>query len=247
MTVAATVTAVTFNCLYTEAVWLGIGFHYQCQTMLLSVESTQYLTNVTGTHLQNKTNDDVAAIHVGHCSDLSYIPKGMLNFFPNLRAIYFQGCGIATLNGTELYEYPKLILFALEMSPLDHVPGKFFAENPDMFFVSFNDNQIKTVGPDLLDNMNKLTDLFFDNNTCINANASTIQEMTVLKETLIQNCSLRIDILNLDITDNATSGEVINELKENQQNGSLASSLLNSVSLQTLLLSVLLCFGIWLN
>lgn len=188
--VTSTVYALTFDCRFVNVVWMGIGMNYQCQTKPFNVDSTQYLTNVTGVHMENKNNVDVAAIHISNCTDLNYIPKGLLSIFPNLIGMYLHGCGIASLNGTELNEYPTLKLFALELSPLDHVPGNLFAQNPDVFFVSFNDNKINSTGRDLLSNLNKLSEIYFENNVCIDVHANTVQQVNEAKENLIQQCSL---------------------------------------------------------
>lgn len=173
---------------------MGIGEHYQCQTHPLNVESSQYVTSVTGIHLANKTNNDVAAIHISKCNDLTYIPKGLVNVFPNLIGVYLQGCGISSLNGTELIEYPLLQLFALELSPLQHVPGNLFEHNPDIFFVSFTDNTIRSTGRELLTNLDKLSEIYFENNTCISANVTTMQGVPGFIEKLNNQCSFASEI-----------------------------------------------------
>lgn len=170
---------------------MGMGVNYQCQTQPYNVEATQFVTNATGYHSHpNKTNNDVEAIHIMNCSHLSYIPKGLLRIFPNLVGMYLQGCGISSLAGTELIEYPNLKLFALELSPLEYVPGNLFAHNPDIFFVSFTDNKIKTIGTGFLANSTKLSEIYFENNTCINANASSSLQVPEFIEKLNHQCSI---------------------------------------------------------
>lgn len=177
-----------------ERDWMGIGHHYQCKTRTISALSTQHVTNATGSHAKNKTNEDVAAVHIANCADLSYIPKGLLQIFPNLIAIYLDGCGITALNGSELNEYPTLELFALEMTAIKHIPGNLFDQTPDVFFVSFTDNTISSVGKELFNNLTQLSEVYFNNNTCINANATTMQQVAGIKEKLIHDCSFAGEI-----------------------------------------------------
>lgn len=190
--IIASASALNFNCQFVDVTWMGIGAHYQCQTKPSKPSNveTQYVTGVSGIHTSNRTNNDVDAIHISNCTNLSYIPKGLLSIFPNLIGIYLDGCDITSLNGTELNEYPQLRLFALELSPLQYVPGNLFSHNPDIFFVSFTDNKISAIGRDLLSSLNKLSEAYFENNTCINANATTIQEVPAFNEKLIRECSL---------------------------------------------------------
>lgn len=187
--IIASTSALTFDCKFVEAPWMAIGLNYQCQTQPFNVESTQYLTNVSGIHIDNKTNHDVIAIHISNCFDLSYIPKGLLRIFPNLIGIYLHGCGIVSLSGTELNEYPRLKLFALESSPLFYVPGDFFAQNPDMLLISFVENKINATGRNLLSNLNKLSEVYFESNICIDKNATTMEEIQEFNEQLNRDCS----------------------------------------------------------
>lgn len=186
----ASTSALTFTCEYKEVEWFAIGLNYQCQTEPFNVDSSQYVTSISGEHLPDKTNDDVIAIHIANCTNLAYIPKGLLEVFPNLIGIYLDACGILSLTGTELNEYPQLRLFALELSSLDYVPGNLFAQTPDMVLVSFADNKINGIGWNLLSNLNKLSEAYFENNICTNKNAGTIEEIPELIETLNSDCSI---------------------------------------------------------
>lgn len=194
VTIVTSASALTFECLFVEVPWMAIGMNYQCQTKPFNVEASQHVTNVCGIHMDNKTNNDVIAIHIKNCTELSYIPKGLLNIFPNLIGIYLEACGITTLNGSELNEYPQLKLFALELSQLYYVPGNFFAHNPEMLLISFVGNKINATGKDLLSNLNKLSEVYFEDNVCINGNATTIEEIPEFSEKLNCQCSIASDM-----------------------------------------------------
>lgn len=185
----ASTSAISFNCQYKEVSWLAMGMNYQCQTEALNVGASQYVTSVYGNHTPNKTIDDVVAIHIQNCTNLSYIPKGLLDFFPNLVGIYLDGCSISSLSGTELNEHPKLTLFALEFSPLNYVPGNLFAQTPDMVLISFAENKINGAGRNLLSNLNKLSQAYFELNVCVNKNGNTTEEIIDLIDTLNSDCT----------------------------------------------------------
>lgn len=180
--------ALTLNCTFREVQWLAFGMNYQCHTEPFNVESSQYVTSVSGVHLSNKTVQDVVSIHIDNCTNLSYIPKGLLDVFPMLRGIYLEGCGILSLIGTELNEYPQLTLFALELSPLDYVPGNLFTQTPGMILISFADNKINGTGKNLLSNLNDLSQVYFENNVCISKNAEIAEKIPELIATLDTDC-----------------------------------------------------------
>lgn len=184
----ASTSALTLNCEFREVRWLAFGLNYQCHSEAFDVNSTQYVTGVTGVHLENKSFQDVISIHIDNCTNLSYIPKGLLSVFPMLRGIYLEGCGITSLRGCELNEYPHLKLFALELSPLDAVPENLFAQTPDMVLISFADNKIERTGEHLLDNLNDLSQVYFENNVCTNKNAPTPEEIPDLITALHTEC-----------------------------------------------------------
>lgn len=184
----ASTSALTLNCEFREVSWLAFGLNYQCYSEAFNVESQQ-VTSISGVHLPSKTINDVVSIHIDNCTNLSYIPKGLRDVFPMLRGIYLEGCGISSLIGTELNEYPQLTLFALELSPLDYVPGNLFAQTPGMVLISFADNKINGTGANLLSNLNDLSQVYFENNICINKNAPTVEEIPELITTLNTDCS----------------------------------------------------------
>lgn len=181
--------ALTLNCEFREVQWLAFGLNYQCHTEAFNVDSTPYVTHVSGVHWSNKTANDVVSIHIDNCTNLSYIPKGLLQAFPMLRGIYLEGCGVSSLNGSELNEYPQLTLFALELSPLDYVPGNLFSQTPHMVLISFADNKISGVGKDLLNNLNELSQVYFEHNVCTDKNAPTAEEIPEFITALNTECS----------------------------------------------------------
>lgn len=186
--------AVVFNCKFKTVEWMAIGLNYQCQTQAFNIKSSQFVKTVSGSHALNHTHNDVTGIHIYNCAKLSYIPKGILTVFPNLIGIYLDGCGITSLNGTELNEYPQLQLFALEKSNLTYVSGDLFAQTPELKLVSFVENLINVTGKNLLSNLTKLSEVYFDHNVCINGNATTMEEIPKFIETLNNNCSTASEV-----------------------------------------------------
>lgn len=161
--------------------WVVIGRVYTCDATIIDITSNG--TTYEGEHLPGNSSADVRMIDFGvnsNCSQLSSIPSGFSSIFSNFNAIYFIGCGINFLNGSELDEYPQLEWFGLYRSQLERIPGNFFGQTRNLRFVNFNSNQITRVGKYLLDDLENLERVYFNNNVCVNkyaTNSTGIQEL----------------------------------------------------------------------
>lgn len=68
----ASTSALSLDCKFREVKWLAFGLNYQFHTEAFDVGSTEYVTNVLGFHLSNKTVDDVVSIHIDNCIPISH-------------------------------------------------------------------------------------------------------------------------------------------------------------------------------
>lgn len=163
---------------------------YSCQVM--SIDFSDHMTIVTGfsgTHMAGKTIDNLKLVSFEDPSyALKIIPQNLANIFPNLTHLRFLSCPIETLNGDELEGYPNLEWFVFNDAPLEIVPGNLFSSNPKMRLIFFNFNKIKKVGENLLDNLTKLEDVRFLNNSCINQRASGVSEIPALIQAFKETC-----------------------------------------------------------
>lgn len=143
-----------------------------------------------GTHAAGYLSSDVKAIWFrANCDQLTHVPRGLLDFFPNIVEISIHYCGIVTLSGRELEEYPKLQSWTMHGTEVEKIPGNFFKATPDMSFVGFQNNKIKFVGRKLLENLTKLQKVNFQENVCINDFSMNFNEVKKLIESLKLKCA----------------------------------------------------------
>lgn len=170
--------------------WVILGRVYTCDATIIDITSN--VTSYEGEHLPGNAAADVRMIDFGvnsNCSQLSSIPSGFSSLFSNFTAIYFIGCGINFLNGSELDEYPQLEWFGLYRSELERIPGNFFSSTRNLKFINFNSNKIERIGENLLDNLQNLERVYFNNNVCINKYATNSTAIEELIEALRVNCA----------------------------------------------------------
>lgn len=158
--------AINFACTFSVTTWTEIGNRYTCRTTPGSV-SDPFLTSVTGTHLVGRNNSHVQAVAIQTCTNLNFIPRGILDFFPELMFLEFASCRVA-LNGDDLYEYPSLEGFSVPGNQLTRLPGNLFASTPRMRYINFQGNGIRNIGENLLEPLPHISTVNFNANTCIN-------------------------------------------------------------------------------
>lgn len=122
--------------------------------------------------------------HFTRCQqlNLTFIPQGISSVFPNMIGLTFDNCPILNLIGTELNEYRNLEFWSWTNTQLENgrIPGNFFSLSPKLRMVDFWRSGVMHVGNGLLDNLNDLQNLMFQNNICINQaamNPTAVREM----------------------------------------------------------------------
>lgn len=173
--------------------WFVIGRVYTCDVISMNFnDDSLQITGYEGEHLSANSSSDVKMIYFrnNYCPDfnLTFVPKGFLNFFPNVIALYFSKCSIDFLRGSELDEYQNLQWFSIEYSNLTRLPGNLFASTLDMRYLNFGDNKIEHVGENLLHNLQQLEQVRFLRNICISSEARNPLQIPSIVEALNSQC-----------------------------------------------------------
>jgi hypothetical protein len=213
----ASISAVTFDCIFYTRDFGTAGPQYTCYNPSLgSVYDSEELTDVFGTHEADKSNSDVTGLWVQNYAALTFYPRGIQNFFPNLKAIFFYNNNIRSLSGDELSTYQDLLLFGISINRfLERLPGNLFAQNSQVKELWMYENGIKYAGSGLLDGLQNLTSALFENNYCINLRAQNAEEVQEIIETLRNNCT---DIETTTIPSSCgDTNEIVCQLQEQNQ------------------------------
>lgn len=163
--------AITFKCTYSPYDNAYSGPGYQCLgSQVLTAGNSSHVTSITGSSTENlKVNSLVFNRGIAVCSEITQVPKGLMSFFPKLDFLALNNCGIETLRGDELVEYPNLKRFDLSGGNIQYLPSRFFAPTPLMEVIYFDGNKIKNVGVDLLNYTKNLKIAMFYNQECIHS------------------------------------------------------------------------------
>lgn len=197
------------NCVFTTTGMNQLLPVYSCYGPRLSnIEENEIITEVKGNHASGKSNADVKLLYIRNHTNLSYFPRGIENFFPNLIALGFESCNISSLNGDEVEPFSKLEWFVIDRnSHLKRIPGNLFKNNPLLSSIWFSQNQISQVGENLLSSLTRLNFVSFLGNLCINEWANNSTQILPLIENLRTNC-LEYDSITPSTTENPSCSDI---------------------------------------
>jgi hypothetical protein len=184
------VTGFTVNCLFGTESFTSIGSVYRCWVPNIAESTSHTVTNVTGTHSAGKTNEDVKAVYIIG-NGLSFVPRGLTSFFPNLIGYYMHYTTFDALNGDELDQFgEKLVWFGVQNSNLTTISSRLFDSTPNIAHVFFGSNKIQRVGRDLFTAVNvaQLGYIYFYDNPCISKYANNQTDIVALINELQVSC-----------------------------------------------------------
>ncbi|KAG5670181.1 hypothetical protein PVAND_000461 [Polypedilum vanderplanki] len=150
--------AVIFNCEFsTNSCTITNG--------TISSKSDATVTSITGTYPSGTTSNSITVID-GRGVEIRYFPLGLTKFFPNIDVIFFEG-GLREIHKEDLQQFgSKLKRVYMSYNSIEMLEKNLFVYNPNIEYIYLDDNNIKYVDPDVLDSLNRLTNLGFSINYC---------------------------------------------------------------------------------
>lgn len=157
--------SVTVDCEFKK-----LASDYECNVKSLEITSKEdrTITEVLGSHLDGKSNDDVTLFQSSRNSkSIKYFPKNLKEFFPNLNAIIIMHGKLEEINSDDLKPFgDKLKFLSLEMNSIKILPSGLFDSNPNLEEIQLSMNEISLVENEVFDNLEKLNALDFHWNKC---------------------------------------------------------------------------------
>lgn len=159
---------------------------YYCEGSILSFENSSIITDIRGQHTAGRDNSYVAAIYVAKSPDA--IPYGIGAIFPNLLAFQWENALVRSFRAEDLKQFPNLISINLANQWIESLDGDSFKFTPKLKLMSFNSNQLRNVGYDLLTSLPDLVYVDLRSNICIDSFAQNVQAVQALRDILPVNC-----------------------------------------------------------
>lgn len=170
--------------------WYGIPtnyYYYTCVHRILAIGSTDTVEGVLEKHLPGKLNTDVEAFFV-HDQPLTFVPKNIITFFPNIVAISLNSTGLENLSIDDLEDFPSLKNLHVNYNKLETLPSNLFRHNSKLETILIWNNNLRHVGFNLIDHLTKLKAAQIMNSPCINFSAENSVALTELSYKLSVYC-----------------------------------------------------------
>lgn len=138
--------------------------------------------------MQGQGNGDVEKLNIDS-QTCEFLPIQFEKFFPNLQGLRVASSGLLSLRSTDLSVFPKLRNCDMFSNQLIVLEKDLFAKNPLLEYLYFGFNKIEKVDPNILDPLNNLKKVVFQDNKCIEINAYEPEYIDSVKLALKVYCT----------------------------------------------------------
>lgn len=180
----AVANAIIFDCHFFYGHYEWGDYKYTCSPTIIHSDHDEVLVEVNGVHIEGKNDTQVEMIWVRDGQILTFIPRGIDEFFPNLRGLTLHYTCIAEISANDLQQFPNLIDFNVFGNPIVSLDGDLFKHNTFMRYIYFGESLLQHVGFNLLGDLNNLRNVYFISNPCVNDSASWTEEIADLNQRL---------------------------------------------------------------
>lgn len=177
------ISAATSNilqCTYSvRDVWLTKQV-YTCSGTFTLLSDNPTLTEVSGTHVSTRNNNDVKAIYIEN-QEVRFFPRDIEKYFPNVEVISIINGGIGVISRSAFGAYAALTQLQLDNNNIRLLGDDLFAANSRLKSISFSNNPISHVAYNVFDSLSSLSALDMRNTACFNeAQTSRLQVVFML-------------------------------------------------------------------
>lgn len=173
------------------------------------------------TVFSNLRNLDLKEIEIRDERGIEYLPKNIVEKFPNLRALVADECSIKTIGFVNLHGLTKLVKLSLRDNQLDFIhevsfgdlgaleslylksnkivilPTKLFSKLDKLRFLDLSDNRINRISLAQFENNRDLEQLEINNNQLVIVEVGAFDKLTAVKKILLANNKIATLHVNL--------------------------------------------------
>ena len=161
----------SIDCQFKAEGWGPFSLTYLCSVQnsvnIVSRDAVQ-IDSISGQHQAGFNNDKVEVVDVFQKGPINYFPRGLTNFFKNLKGIRIESTGLKEIHQSDLKDYSKLVALWFFGNDLEVLEENLFEFNPNIEWISLGANKITHIDPFVLAKLIKLKTLYLFSNPCIN-------------------------------------------------------------------------------
>lgn len=136
---------------------------------------------IVGDHFEDKSNEDVDEVSFKDIN-IKRFPRRIDSFFPNLKALTINCCGLKSIKKSDLKGLSRLKQLTFNGNKISSLPDYLFESTPAIETISFYGNRIQFIGLNTLDMLRNLTYANFKMNVNIDVCYKTEGKGVTLQE-----------------------------------------------------------------
>jgi Leucine-rich repeat (LRR) protein len=174
---ADSISALDVHCQLQRNYWTSHGPLEECIVYDLTVDSPD--TNITSLEFSRRwiNHNEIQSFYVYQSPDFEYFPKGVENYFVNVKVLVVAYTGLKVLTQEDLKPLTKLRDLYVDNNQLEVIESDLFEFNTDIEVMNFSNNRIKTVGVNAFAPLKSIEHLNMQNNDCINKKGTNKKEI----------------------------------------------------------------------
>ncbi|KAG5676525.1 hypothetical protein PVAND_006353 [Polypedilum vanderplanki] len=178
------------------------------------------ITDVTGQHYENNTNDDVKGIVSRRVRKLNYIPRNIEKFFKNIIAMDLSFSNIQAISQDDFKSFPNLEVLNLLENHITEILEDTFKYNLKLEIIILMDNDIYYIGSTTFNHLENLEILELTDNICISTYAMSKEEvLNITKMIQESECvDKKIRTINAKISSNTNKINMVTNNVEQKLN-----------------------------
>lgn len=154
---------------------------------LITFLSDRTITNIKGTHLEGKSNDDVEAV-LAERQSCQYLPINLGEHFNNLIILKVMKSKVLHLTKDDLDGLNKLRQLDLSYNPITRLHNDFFKGHATIERFSFYDCSLNYIEKGALDSLTNLKEAHFQHNECIDYRGDDESLLPKMKKVIKKHC-----------------------------------------------------------
>jgi Leucine-rich repeat (LRR) protein len=169
--------------------WTNLGSIDECIVRRVSVPSTDVSIDSATFRWSSVDKDDIESFYIYKSPECKFIPKGIETQFKNIKVLVVAYTGLTVLRQEDLKPLTKLQNLYVDNNHLEVLDGDLFAFNPNIDYLNFSNNQIKTIIAETFLSLKTIKWIDFSKNICIDRKAETNNEIIGLLIAMKINCA----------------------------------------------------------
>ncbi|XP_070494579.1 leucine-rich repeat-containing protein 15-like [Chironomus tepperi] len=158
------------------------GTNYNCNLSINNPNGLNNFTQINGTHLEGRSDEDVVGVLPEAGSSSINIPSIICSRFRNIRTVVLTNIGLQRVNRNSFNNCKMLSGLYLNDNRINFIESGSFGENPELLNLWIYSNELTTLPENLFFNQSKLLDLDLTENRIADLPANIFRPLTNLQE-----------------------------------------------------------------